>query len=98
MKDIRWRLKKKKIILRSLTRKIPNESWRFLTGDSVNIYKISDALGILNLKEGNDFIHGASIMVVSPGGKIVRYFYGTDYLPLILNGVTEASRRKVIRQ
>ncbi len=88
---------KKENYLGELTRKIPNESWRFLTGDSVNIYKISDALGFKFKKEGNDFIHGASIMVVSADGKIVRYLYGTDFLPFDFKmAVTEASEGKVI--
>ncbi|MEZ4688692.1 MAG: SCO family protein [Ignavibacteria bacterium] len=36
---------KKESYLENLDRKIPADSWRFLTGDSANIKKIADALG-----------------------------------------------------
>ena len=88
---------KKQNYMDELTRKIPPDSWRFLTSDSINSRKITDALGFKYKKEGNDFIHSAAIMVVSPEGKIVRYLYGTDYLPFDFKmAVTEASEGKVI--
>lgn len=88
---------KKENYLDQLTRKIPGDSWRFLTGDSLNIRRTADALGFKFKREGNDFIHGASIMVVSPEGKIVRYLYGTDYLPFDFKmAVTEATEGKVV--
>lgn len=77
-------------------RDIPPESWRFLTGDSMNIAKVTDALGFNFLRQGDDFAHGAAIMVVSPEGKLVRYLYGTGYLPFDLKmAVTEASEGRV---
>lgn len=88
---------KKENYLEELNRKIPTDSWRFLTGDSLNIYRISDALGFKFKREGNDFIHGASIMVVSADGKIVRYLYGTDFLPFDFKmAVTEATEGRVV--
>ncbi len=88
---------KKENYLDQLNRKIPGDSWRFLTGDSINVRKTADALGFKFKREGEDFIHGASIMVVSPEGKIVRYLYGTDYLPFDFKmAVTEATEGKVV--
>lgn len=88
---------KKENYLDQLKRKIPGDSWRFLTGDSLNIRKTADALGFKFKREGNEFIHGASIMVVSPEGKIVRYLYGTDYLPFDFKmAVTEATEEKAV--
>ncbi|MEO8446278.1 MAG: SCO family protein [bacterium] len=88
---------KKESYLASLNRKIPSDSWRFLSGDSVNIRKIADALGFKFERQGNDFMHGASIMMVTPDGKIARYLYGVDYLPFDFKmAVTEASEGKVV--
>ncbi|MCY7363156.1 MAG: SCO family protein [Ignavibacteria bacterium] len=88
---------KKENYLGELKRKIPGDSWRFLTGDSLNIQKISNALGFKFQRKDADFIHGAAIMVVSPKGKIVRYLYGTDYLPFDFKmAVTEATEGKVV--
>jgi protein SCO1 len=55
--------------------------WIYLTGDSVNIYKATDAFGFKFRRTGLDFIHPACIMVVSPKGKITRYLYGVSFLP-----------------
>lgn len=88
---------KKQNYMNELSRKIPPDSWRFLTGDSANTKKITDALGFKYKREGVDFIHSAAIMVVSPDGKIVRYLYGTDYLPFDFKmAVTEASEGRVV--
>lgn len=88
---------KKENYLNQLNRKIPSDSWRFLASDSINSRKITDALGFKYQKKDNDYIHSASIMVVSPEGKIVRYLYGTDYLPFDFKmAVTEATEGKVV--
>lgn len=88
---------KKQSYLDNLEKKIPPDSWRFLTGDSLNIRKIADALGFKFQRQGVDFMHGASIMMVAQDGKIVRYLYGTDYLPFDFKmAVTEASEGKVV--
>lgn len=87
---------KKENYLATLKREIPSDSWRFLSGDSVNIAKVTNALGFNFMKQGNDYAHGASIMVLSPDGKLVRYLYGTDYLPFDFKmAVLEASEGKV---
>lgn len=88
---------KKESYLTSLDRKIPDNSWRFLTGDSLNIRKISDELGFKFARQGNDFMHGAAIMMVSKDGKIIRYLNGTDFLPFDLKmAVTEASEGRPV--
>ncbi len=88
---------KKKNYLDHMKKKIPSESWRFLTGDSISIAKISNAVGFKFQRQGNDFMHGAAIMVLSPEGKLIRYLYGTDFLPLDLKlAVLEASEGKIV--
>ncbi len=56
-------------------------NWIYLTGDSANIYKATDAFGFKFRRVGVDYIHPACIMVTSPKGKITRYLYGVTFLP-----------------
>jgi protein SCO1 len=55
--------------------------WNYLTGDSANIYSLTNAVGFKFIHAGNDFIHPVCITILSPDGKITRYLYGTVYLP-----------------
>ena len=86
---------KKSNYLDNMKKKIPAESWRFLTGDSVNIAKVSQAVGFHFKKQGNDYMHGTTIMVLSPEGKIARYLYGIDFLPMDVQlALAEAAQGK----
>lgn len=86
---------KKKNYFDSMQKRIPPGAWRFLTSDSINSAKITDAVGFRYLRQGKDFIHSAGIMVLSPKGKITRYLYGTDFLPFdVKMALTEASEGK----
>jgi protein SCO1/2 len=88
-------VEKKKNYLESMRKKIPVDSWRFLTGDQENIKKITEATGFKYEKRGNDYIHSTVIIAVSPDGKIARYLYGTDFLPFdVKMALTEASEGK----
>lgn len=75
-------VEKKNNYLASMKRQIPYNSWRFLVGDSLSTANITDAVGFRYLPQGNDFIHGAALMAISPQGKIARYLYGTRFQPL----------------
>jgi protein SCO1 len=55
-------------------------SWNYLTGDSANIYRLTNAVGYKFIHAGNDFMHPTCITILSPEGKITRYLYGTSYL------------------
>jgi len=70
--------------------------WKFLTGDSANIYKLLNEVGFKVKKEGKEYIHPATIIVLSPKGKITRYLYGSTYfLPFDLKmAVVEAAQGK----
>jgi len=66
--------------------------WRFFTGDSLNIQRFLDNIGYQIKQEGQDFIHPATLVVVSPDGKITRYLHGTYFLPFDLKmAVVESS-------
>lgn len=55
--------------------------WHFLTGDEANIRRVADAVGFRYLYDEatRQWAHPAGIMVITPGGTISRYFYGTAY-------------------
>lgn len=58
-----------------------SKHWTYLTTDSATIEKVTDAVGFKFKREGNDFIHTAALVMVSPSGKITRYLHGTKFLP-----------------
>lgn len=72
--------------------------WHFLTGDSENIKRLTEAVGFhYNFDEKtNQFAHASAIMVATPEGKLARYFYGIEYSPKDLRlGLVEASQNKI---
>lgn len=84
--------KKKNYLASFKNKQVDENTWRFLTGDSTNIAIICNALGWKYIKQGDDFAHGAAIMILSPEGKVVRYLYGVEYLPFDFKmALTEAS-------
>lgn len=69
--------------------------WTWFTGDSANVNNLLNSLGYKVKKAGEEFIHPAAIMVLSPDGKITRYLHGTYFLPFDLKmAVIEASHGK----
>jgi protein SCO1/2 len=61
--------------------------------DSASIVKATNATGFKYKKTGNDFLHAASLTVVSPEGKITRYLNGMFFLPFEWKmAVVEASK------
>jgi protein SCO1 len=86
-------LKKKINYLHEMKNAQAQQNWRFFVGDSANIAKATDAFGFNYKKVGNDYIHAAAIMIVSPDGKITRYLYGTSFLPFeVKMALIEASK------
>ena len=68
------------------------ENWKFFIADSLDIARLTQAIGFKYKRAGNDFIHTASIAIVSKDRKITRYLNGTYFLPFELTmALTEAS-------
>lgn len=57
------------------------KGWLFFASDSASIAKGTNATGFKYKKVGNDFLHAASIVILAPDGKIVRYLNGIYFLP-----------------
>jgi protein SCO1/2 len=62
----------------------PEEAWTFLTGDSLNVKKITDAVGFKFKPNQEDYLHAGALITVSDKGKISRYIYGSTYNPFDL--------------
>ena len=76
-------MKQKNMIGAMTRRPIDEGSWRFLTGDEANIRRLADAVGFKYTrdKNGQDFIHGATLTFIGKGGKVARYLQGTRFNP-----------------
>src|SRR6478672_11271929 len=75
-----------------------DSGWHFLTGSQESIKAVTDAAGFKY--EWDDktqqFAHAAAVMVVTPEGKMSRYFYGIDYAPKDLKfGIMDSAQAKV---
>ncbi|WP_282015072.1 SCO family protein [Marinifilum flexuosum] len=85
---------KKKNNYKSLVKgKNTEEGWKFFTADSLNIAKATQSMGFRYKKTGNDYTHAATVIVLSPEGKITRYLNGTYFLPFEFKlAILEASK------
>ncbi|MDG1900976.1 MAG: SCO family protein [Bacteroidales bacterium] len=88
--------KKKKTYQKLVAHGDTEGSWKFFTGDSTNINNLLDQVGFKVKKEGREYIHPGTLIVISPNGKITRYLYGSDhFLPFDLKmAVAEAAEEK----
>lgn len=74
------------------------EPWTFLVGDDVAVHRLTDALGFSYRynAETKQYEHPAALMVLTPDGRIARYFYGVEYKPKDLRlALVEASGGRV---
>jgi protein SCO1/2 len=72
--------------------------WHFLTGDEASIRALTDAVGFRYAwdEAQKQYVHPGGIIVLTPGGKISRYFFGIDYAPRDVQlSLVEASGGKI---
>jgi protein SCO1/2 len=82
--------------LNAVGRPLPEDTWRFFTGDAENIKRMTEAVGFGYKTAGGEYIHPGGVIMVSPERKVVRYLYGIQFLPFDFEmGVHEASQGKV---
>jgi protein SCO1/2 len=85
-----------KTYMTAMRGEFPEEAWHFLTGDLDNIHLLTEAIGYGFQRQGTDFLHPVVIVVVAADGKIVRYLYGTQFLPMDLTlALVEADEGRV---
>ena len=89
---------KKQLYLRRYARPNSANGWHLLTGDAANIKSLMDAVGYHYKYDPatDQFAHASGIMVLTPEGRLSRYFYGVEYQPRDIRlGLVEASKNKI---
>ena len=89
---------KKQHYLTQYARPATAAGWHFLTGEEANIGRLAAAVGFHYAydKQHNEYSHPSGLIVLTPQGRISRYFYGFDYSPTDLRlGMVEASAGQI---
>ena len=89
---------KKAGYLKEYARPDAEKGWHFLTGEKESIDSITKAVGFKYAWDAStsQFAHASVIMVLTPRGKISRYFYGIDYSSRDLRwALIDASKNKI---
>jgi protein SCO1/2 len=74
------------------------EGWHFLTGDEPQIKQLAKSVGFRYAydAESKQFAHASVIMILTPEGRLSRYFYGIQYPERDVRlGIVEASQGKI---
>ncbi len=74
------------------------DGWHFLTGDEAAIRRLTTTVGFRYLydEKTDQFAHAAGILMLTPQGKVARYFYGFDFSPRDLRlGLIEAAANTI---
>jgi protein SCO1/2 len=89
---------KKETYLRRYDRANTANGWHFLTGDEPNIKALMDAVGFHYKYDPatDQYAHASGVMIVTPDGRLSKYFYGVEYAPRDVRlGLVEASLNKI---
>jgi protein SCO1/2 len=89
---------KKQMYLRRYGRPGTANGWHLLTGNQANITALMDTIGFHYKYDAatEQFAHASGIMVLTPEGRLSRYFYGVEYAPRDVRlGLVEASQNKI---
>lgn len=89
---------KKTALLSYYNRQNTAQGWHLLTGDLASIEALTKAAGFHYRYDAhtNQFAHASGIMILTPEGKLSRYFYGVEYSPKDIRlGLIEASQEKI---
>ncbi|MBZ5641327.1 MAG: SCO family protein [Acidobacteriia bacterium] len=74
------------------------QNWHFLTGDAASINALTKAVGFHYAYDPaiNQFAHAAAIVLLTPDGRVSRYFYGITYAARDFRlGLVDASSGKI---
>ena len=88
----------KEIQIQKLNRKGAEQSWHFLTGSQSSIQQLTQSVGFRYQwdPQSKQFAHATALILLTPQGKVSKYFYGIDYSPTDLRlGLVQASDEKI---
>jgi protein SCO1/2 len=89
---------KKKTYIERYGRPGAAAGWHFLTGQDESIHRLTEAVGFHYTYDAkhDQFAHASGIMILTPAGKISRYFYDITYRPRDVRlGLVEASANRI---
>ena len=89
---------KKEFYVRRYRREGAGVGWHFLTGDQPSIDALTKAVGFRYKYDepSKQFMHASGVMLLTPEGRLSRYFYGIEYAPRDLQlGLVEASHNRI---
>jgi protein SCO1/2 len=89
---------KKQMYLKRYGRPNTANGWHFLTGDERNISALLKAVGyhVKYDTKTDQWAHASGIQIVTPQGRLSRYFYGVEFAPRDVRlGLVEASQNKI---
>jgi protein SCO1 len=89
---------KKRTYIKSYGRAGAAKGWHFLTGDEASIQALTGAAGFRYAydPESHQYAHATAIMVLTPEGRLSRYFFGIEYPARDLRlSLVEASGNKI---
>jgi len=89
---------KKTLYMKSFNRPETANGWHFLTGDVNSVRRVTDAVGFHYVWDVHtaQFAHAAAVYVLTPEGRLSKYFYGIDYSPKDMRlGLIEASNNRI---
>jgi protein SCO1/2 len=89
---------KKRAYLQRYGRPGAQNYWHFLVGDEKNIRALTSAVGFKYQwdPEIQQYAHATGIIVLTPEGRVSKYFYGVEYSPKDLRlGLVEASQNRI---
>lgn len=91
-------MEKKKNYVKDYDQAGADKHWHWLTGTEENIKRITDAVGFRYTwdEKQEQYAHASAIFLLTPDGKVSRYFFGIEYSPKDMRmGLTEASGGKI---
>jgi len=89
---------KKASYLKEYDRDGSEKGWHFLTAPEASSRSLADAVGFHYAYDAatNQFAHASAIMILTPEGRVARYFYGIDYPARDMRfGLEEASGGRI---
>ena len=89
---------KKATYLQQYKRPGAAQGWHFLTGEEGAIERLTQAVGFRYVYDPaqQQYAHAAGIVVLTPEGRIARYFFGVEFSPKDVRlGLIEASANKI---
>jgi protein SCO1/2 len=89
---------KKETYLNKYGRPAGAKGWHFLTGGQPAIDALASSVGFRYVfdQASQQYVHASALMVLTPDGRVSKYFYGIDYPPKDLRlGLIEASGGRI---